>query len=269
MSYLVIDVMAEYTDRATGNRQIRAELCADTAADLPANSTTLTWLLGTHAKAVDTGKEYWINSAGTWIEQPSNNAFDNVYTKAEMDSIINPMISDISTQESSIVNLIDTGGKNRLLLSGTDVTGYGIQCIFDYANGTISLDGINPDKKCTGSFNIQIADSRNLGLIENVIYSFTCDGYMTSNETIGLYVYTSGATPLTQFDTYNNTVAAWETAWEQTNGFRLFIRSGTVVDNVVLRPMICLKSDFDLSPDFVPYCPSLSELYALVRSYHP
>ena len=88
MSYLVLDVMAEYTDRTTGNRQIRAQLIADTAADLPANTTALTWLLGSYAKAVDTGKEYYIDSGGTWIEQPSNNAFDNVYTISEIDTML-------------------------------------------------------------------------------------------------------------------------------------------------------------------------------------
>ena len=247
------------------------EIYVDTAADLSGldHIEDVYFLQGSEATDIETGNKYIMQSGGTWILQPSGNAFDNVYTKTETDNLLAPIEEAVDLHGASLVNLIDTGGKNRLSLSGADVTGYGIQCVFDYAAGTISLDGINPDKKCTGSFNIQIADSRNLGLIEGAVYSFTCDGYTTSNDTLGLYVYTSGATPLTQFDTYNNTVAAWESAWEQTSGFRLFIRSGTVVDNVVLRPMICLKSDFDLSPDFVPYCPTLAELYALVKSYHP
>lgn len=269
MSYLVNEIMADYTDRSTGNRQIRAYIVADTAADLPANTTALTWLLGSYAKTVDTGDEYYINSSGSWILQPSSSAFSNVYTKAETDALLAPIDAAVNTQESSLVNLIDTGGKNRLKLSGSDVTGYGIQCTFDYTDGTIHLNGINPDKLCTGSFNIQIADSRNLGLIEGVTYKLSCDGYTTANDTIGIYVYTSGATPLTQFDSYNHSVAEWDSEWEQTSGFRLFIRSGTYVDNITLKPMISLKSDYDLSPAFEPYCPTLAELYALVRSYHP
>lgn len=269
MSYLVNDVMAEYTDRSTGNRQIRAYIIADTAADLPVNTTALTWLLGSYAKTVDTGDEYYINSSGSWILQPSSSAFSNVYTKAETDALLAPIDTAVTAHNAALIDLINSGGKNKLKLSGSDVTGYGIQCTFDITNGTIHLNGVNPDKKCTGSFNIQIADSRNLGLIEGVTYKLSCDGYATANDTIGIYVYTAGATPLTQFDSYSNTVAEWDSEWEQTNGFRLFIRSGTVVDNITLKPMISIKTDYDLSPEFEPYCPTLAELYALVRSYHP
>ena len=88
MSYLVNDVMAEYTDRSTGNKQVRAFIVADTAADLPANSTVLTWLLGSYALTVDTGDTYYIDSSGSWILQPNQNAFSNVYTKTEIDDLL-------------------------------------------------------------------------------------------------------------------------------------------------------------------------------------
>lgn len=160
-----------------------------------------------------------------------------------------------TVQNAALAELINTGHKNLMLLSGSDVTGYGIQCTFDYASGTITLDGVNQDKKCTGSFNIQCADSRTLGLVPGKVYNFSCGGYECSNDTIGLYVYTSGATPLSQFDCYTNNIAAWNTDWEQASGFRLFIRSGTVVDNVVLKPMICAQAYYEISDKFVPYTP--------------
>lgn len=96
MSYLVTDVMADYTDRSTGNRQIRASIVADTAADLPANTTALTWLLGSYAKTVDTGDEYWIDSSGSWILQPSAQ-YPNAYTKAQTDGLLSAHVCTCDT----------------------------------------------------------------------------------------------------------------------------------------------------------------------------
>ena len=107
MSYLVNEIMADYTDRSTGNRQIRAYIVADTAADLPANTTALTWLLGSYAKTVDTGDEYWIDSSGSWILQPSSNVFSNVYTKSETDALFAAQDAKIYGHDSVQVNLND------------------------------------------------------------------------------------------------------------------------------------------------------------------
>lgn len=158
----------------------------------------------------------------------------------------------------------DSGAKNLLLLTGENVTGYGVSCVFDPDAGTITLDGVNTDKKCTGSFNVQVADPVNMALTEGKAYHFMCEG--TSNDTYGIYIYKSGATPVTQWDCFTNTDAEWNPAWSASNGFRLFVRSGTVVDNVVLRPMICTAEDWTASQQFQPYCPTLQELYAMVRA---
>lgn len=242
MSYLLREVLSESVDRSTGNITRLARIDADTFGDLPANSAALTYIIGSEGHTIDTDKKYMMNSSGVWVEQRSSNAWENVYTKDELAKYLAVMPDLVD----------DTGVKNILKLSGSDVTGYGIRCTFDYTAGTISLDGINTDKKCTGSFNIQIADSRVLELESGIVYHFSCDGYETNNDTIGLYVYTSGATPISQFDCYNNNEAAWNPAWEQASGFRLFIRQGTVVDNVVLKPMICKKTYWDISEKFVP-----------------
>ena len=242
MSYRIVDISGEWTDRQTGARAIMAELSADTVSDLPSNTANLQYVLGSWARTVDTGDIYRINSSGVWVLQPSTNAWQNVYTKSELEKYL-AVIPDL---------VDDSEKKNMMKLSGSNVTGYGIQCTFDNVAGTITLDGINSDKKCTGSFNVQAADSRVLGLESGVVYHFSCDGYETSNETLGIYVYTSGATPLFQFDCFMNNEAAWNPAWEQASGFRLFIRKGTVVDNIVLKPMICKKTYWDISEKFVP-----------------
>ncbi len=168
------------------------------------------------------------------------------------------------SQSNVVGNAVDGKKKNLLQLSGKDVTGYGVKCTFDYENGTIHLDGINTNKKCTGAFNVQIAKPSMLNLAVGKTYSFICDGYETSTTTLGLYVYTSGSG---QFDTYESGPCEWVSAWDNDDstgngGFRLFIRQNTVVDNITLTPMICEVNEYNISSTVVPYTSTDKRLQA-------
>ncbi len=89
--FRIIDILQDFTDRATGVRSIMVEGVADTAADLPQNTAQLVYIIGSYADIIDTGDRYKINSAGQWILQPRQNAFDNVYTKSEIDAMFAPV----------------------------------------------------------------------------------------------------------------------------------------------------------------------------------
>ena len=264
--YEIIEV--RYTGSyIVGSNTLQAVLgtfVATTASDLPSQNADCHIICGSNGLDISTGDKYiWDGYA--WIKQPNASiSFPDMYSKTETDTLLSA-----KADKADLVNLINQGQKNKMKLTGSDVTGYGIACTFDKINGTIHLDGINADKKCTGSFNIQASDSRTLGLVAGETYNFSCDGYETSNDDIGLYVYTSGASPVTQFDCFANRIEEWNPAWEQASGFRLFIRQGTVVDDVTLKPMICTQRDYLISNTFEPYTPTLHELYALIKSYHP
>lgn len=88
MSFIVREIYDQTTNRTTGNVELIAHVVADNAASLPVNTTARTFVLGSDAVCVDTGDKYLIDSSGTWHLQPADNAFSNVYTKAEMDDII-------------------------------------------------------------------------------------------------------------------------------------------------------------------------------------
>ena len=156
--------------------------------------------------------------------------------------------------------------KTAVITGSTRGLGLEMAKRFRAAGWNLVLNGVNPDKKCTGSFNVQAADPVNMALTAGKAYHFMCDG--TSNDTYGIYIYKSGATPMTQWDCFTNTDADWNPVWSTSNGFRLFVRSGTVVDNVVLRPMICTAEDWALSEQFVPFCPSLLALYRMIQAQY-
>lgn len=68
----------------------RMELYADTAADLQGltHYDSIKLLQGSDTLDISTGDHWIMQSGGSWIRQPSANAFDNVYTKAEIDNIL-------------------------------------------------------------------------------------------------------------------------------------------------------------------------------------
>lgn len=72
----------------------RMDLYADTAADLTGLTTfdSITLLTGSSALDISTGDNYIMNSGGSWILQPSDNAWSNVYTTTEIDQMIQDVI---------------------------------------------------------------------------------------------------------------------------------------------------------------------------------
>lgn len=68
----------------------RMDLFADTAGDLTGLTTfdSITLLQGSTAEDISTGDKYAMQTNGTWVKQPSQSTFANVYTKAEIDSML-------------------------------------------------------------------------------------------------------------------------------------------------------------------------------------
>lgn len=85
MGYIITNIRSEYANRETGNREIIASVVCDDAASLPVQRADQTFVLSSDALDISTGDIYIINSSGQWIKQPSSNAWQNMYTKAEID----------------------------------------------------------------------------------------------------------------------------------------------------------------------------------------
>lgn len=252
--YRVIDVLQEYIDRSTGQRSIMAELVADTAADLPANTHDLVFIIGSFATAIDTGDIYKINSAGAWILQPSANQFENVYTKAETDAIVNRIDSDITDVENDISDLhfalsdiINSGGKNKLQVAS--------------GQSTPPTRWINiPVVVSAGVYRVFFGDLQSDDTDSNLCQACFLD---SANVQVSNWLTFSRGTD----------VSAQATVTGETAILRLYpsdsyahSQNDTVTFN---RAMICDKALWDISPTYTPYCPTLAELYALVKSYHP
>lgn len=120
MSFIVRDIYEQTTNRTTGATEIIAHIVADDASSLPQNTTDRTFVLGSDTRCVDTGDTYMIKSDGTWVLQPSDNAWSNMYTKTEIDALLQQIV-DNSLKRSDLY-------RGYQIESGTDVdtlTDYG------------------------------------------------------------------------------------------------------------------------------------------------
>lgn len=234
----------------------RMEIYVDTAADLIGldNLDGVYFLAGSTAYDISTGDLYMMNSSGTWILQPSANQFDNVYTKAETDAIINRIDSDITDAENDISDLhlalsdiVNSGGKNKMqVASGQSVP----------PTRWINI----PVVIAAGVYRVFFGD-----LQSDDTDSILCQACFldSSNAQVSNWLtFTRGT------DVSAQAVITGETAT-----FRLYPSDSyahSQNDTVTFdRAMICDKVLWDISPTYTPYCPTLAELYALVKSYHP
>lgn len=256
MAYMVVDLQAEYADVSTGIRQVRAVLIADTASDLPSSTTDLIWLLGSSAKVVDDGSEYYINSNGVWVQQPSSNQLDltGYYTSAETDTLLAGKQDSLTSAQIDAINTAVNGSKNKL----------------DYT--LASLQSLNT----AGTWSSNVYTRRGISFTVNSDMTITVTGTNdgTGNSWLDLKgsntysgMYGTGCPSGGSDSTYriqfgNDRYDSGSGAITNTGSVGIVVYTGTTVNDLIFRPMI---SD-SLTNDYEPYCPSIYELYQLIMS---
>ena len=142
--------------------------------------------------------------------------------------------------------------KNRLKLIKDDTFGYGIHVSF-LDDGTIMVDGFKAGKAATGAFNLDIALVSDLGLKDGEKYILS-DGLGTgSSNTFGLRAVDASGYVKKLWDSYTNPEITFNSSDADIAKIRLFVKSGTVMDHVHIKPMICTKNNYTESSKFVPY----------------
>lgn len=234
----------------------RMEIYVDTSADLTGldNLDGVYFLAGSEAYDIATGDKYIMNSSGTWILQPSANQFENVYTKKETDAIINRIDSDITDAENDISDLhlalsdiVNSGGKNKMQVAS--------------GQSTPPTRWINiPVVIAAGVYRVFFGDLQSDDTDSNLCQACFLD---SSNVQVSNWLTFTRGTD----------VSAQATITGETAILRLYPSDSyahSQNDTVTFdRAMICDKALWDISPAYTPYCPTLAELYALVKSYHP
>lgn len=162
------------------------------------------------------------------------------YTKAEVNALE-------SAQNAEIGAIVDRGAKNIYKVTATTSTNNNVTFTV-YSDGTIGVKTTD-----TGA---------------SAVTFFFVGGYMTVQP--GTYMLSGGISNSVMLydgaDTnpWKSTGETTEKTFAEATNLRLCIRVNngyTNTEEVVIRPMICTKADWDMSNTYQPYAPTNRELY--------
>lgn len=289
-------VIADYVQTQPYNDQestthIRAHLICDTQSDLPAPTDIPLYTLdiGSKADIIADSTEWKMQSDGSWIQQLPPEAAAT-YSKAEIDSMIDTINNDlqdlsldirdvgldvtdlttrVSDDELLIHDLYETGAKNILpiITNVTTETKRGITAVYDPIAGAVTLNGTH-DGTGDAIFYLYTGAAADTKIIPAGHYRLSGCPAGGSTDTYCLIVNGVGGSPAYKLDTGSGQDFTITADGHMAPIIRIRKPADQTVrfDNVVFRPMICRAN---LPQDFVPYTPTLRDLYLLIKSYHP
>ena len=192
-----------------------------------------------------------------------------LHEQAEDISEVQNAQSDLETAEAAdraaLVELIDGAAKNRLPFSDLSViksmntggTWNGNVYTWNGVSFTINDDfSVTATGTATGG-NAVLVLSRTGGFsIEegSWILSGCPEGGSGSSYSIAIAGTVSDTGNTAEFTSATNKLV------------RIYVISGTTVDNLTFKPMVCSKAAWDISQAYQPYRPSYSDLYAMVQA---
>lgn len=222
------------------------KLVCDSAAELSSltHYDNIKIRIGSECTDIATGDKY-LKSSSAWVLQPQS-MFANVYTKSEVDSITSAINSDVTTNHAAIAGILNTGSKNKMPTASGQSTP---------PTRWVNVPVVLPP----GTYRV----------------SFGTLASTDTDDTVCQACFLSGSTQVSNwlsFQRGENIVSGVCTITADTTTFRLYPAGSYAAsegDTVSFTDcMICTDADYQVSPDFVEYCPTLAELYAMVRGYH-
>lgn len=260
-------------DSNTGYAKIVAHIEADTVADAPAQTAFSGYFLvsGSTMHVIEDNTIYSMNSAGTWFIQDEASRMD-VYTKSEVDSIAQSLDSKITVNRGLIIDLINSGHKNLAQLMNPAGTFYGTTFSPDPRTGILTTSGTATGYKAYRF----MGDPDNTGYAYGVPIprgKYVLKGLPAgaSSSTFRYIVGITTAPNATRTTTSyydNDTIIDIDTDTAVID-IAAYVSQGNAFANPVQwSPYLVTVQLNKITSTFVPYCPTLQELYNLVRSYH-
>ena len=191
-----------------------------------------------------------INSGGTWVLQPSANAWKNVYTKAELDAILGQIDQTDDKQENALVDLIDSGPKNLLPIPlRIGPSNASAQQTYTQAgvSFTCNLDGTITIERISANANqavLWLYDSTSALLVDD----YTDGQYVWSNGVSGSSITARmrlaklNAGDYLVIDSYATIPESTETGCNIS-----LIVYPSFTGTMTFKPMICFKSYYEIS----------------------
>lgn len=243
-----------YTHIRAGN-VMNAGISCDTTADLPAQAGGISGYYleqGSTAHVIADNTTYTINSSGTWVLQDTS-PFKDVYTKSQVDELLATMQYEIDSfyavkyavediiNYSIVKNLFETTATTQTI---TDVT------FTNNGNGTWTTSGTAAARR-QAVLHFTVPD--NLPTGDYVLSGCPAGGYVGAIKYC-LYIWDiTDNVRISNNDTGNSIIFNWTPNPTHDYSIGIDIRQGTNADGLTFKPMITLKSYYDLTPNFRPH----------------
>lgn len=236
----------------------------------PAGGTANTYSIGISTEAVGPDSGIYELGDGLYLPSKQEAAWDNMflnirYSSSQTGTITyKPMICtipqwNISREYQSYalpnpeltaaaIEVIDNGAKNLLKITASSKTIEGVTFTVN-ADGTVIANGT---ATATATFFLATSNIHNLPVGKYILSG--CTG--GSATTYDLRFWQDGSTKVNYDGGTEITVGSAD--WN----YAILIRSGQTVSNLVFKPMICAKTDWDVSQKYVSYALPNPELTA-------
>lgn len=163
----------------------------------------------------------------------------------------------LSAAPEALTEIVDSGAKNLLKITASSQTINGVTFTVN-DDKTVTVNGTN-----TGTASALFTISE-LDLPANVTYSLSgCPSGGT------LDTYYLGSLDIVNWLPFLTDIGAGASGGlttAKTVRFRIGVRPGVTVSNLIFKPMLCTKAAWDISHQYVPYRPSYDELVASVEA---
>lgn len=275
---MAVSVLETIKSRANaGNTAYIAvlSLLCDTYSELPTQYGLTGYELaqGCKAHVIDTNTDYMLDSTGTWHIY-GGEIWQNVYTKTETDALLDDKQDELTTaqldavnsgvtaakltaDEAALVEVIDGGAKNKFVPASAwdSKSVYGITITrngdtYSIASGT-TQSGNNNFINMGYQANTNLIPAGDWVLSfdapqQNVRFQVCWNGTLQANASFGNNCF---------FTVPENTTDSW---------FRILLKGSTDMTGTSFKIMLCPRVLWDVSHKYVPYCPSMAEMYQMI-----
>lgn len=196
------------------------------------------------------------------------------YTKTEVDTALAAKLNtaDVDAELSStstnpvqnkavhapIARLVDAGAKNLLKITATSQTINGVTFTVN-ADQTVTVNGTNTG---TGAVTFILVPNQQAILIPYGDYWLLGCPQGGGSATFDLrwYRYSPNASAYDM----GSGAAIHKSGNTADSNIAIVVKSGVTVNNITFKPMLCTAEDYTISTEFVPYTPTMREMYEII-----
>lgn len=180
-------------------------------------------------------------------------------TQAQLAAVNSGVTAEVlSADRAALVEIIDSGPKNKLSWSAADKTHNGITFTVN-GDGTITATGTN-NGSANSFISINIMTAAEVGALTGCMLSGTTENnagaYISLEERGGSYrTYIKDMGTGAEIPAISTEINVY-----------VVVPKNAAVDNLIFKPMICSSAAWNISHEFQPYRPTYEELYEMVQA---